>query len=522
MNTDYKVAIYLRLSREDEKLGESGSISNQRDLLLNYIKDNHLHLVDEYIDDGVSGTTFDRAGFNRLIKDCENKKINMIITKDTSRLGRDHIEFGFYVERYFPEHNIRYVAVNDGIDTSVNSSANDMLVFKSAFNDMYVKDISNKLRSSLNTKKRNGQFVGAYAPYGYKKSNLDKHKLIINEEEAIIVRRIFNMFKSGYSLNKICDTLTNQNIKTPSMSKNMNIGQNNYHYGIWSTKTINDILKNPTYIGNLTQCRQKKVNYKSKKRIHNKMSEWIISPNALEPIIDEVTFNLVQDMFKSNKYRKNDGITDKLLLRGLIFCKECSHTLGFRAHKQLTKKYGEVTRIYGNCNYWAKRKKQNVCTPHSIKYSDIEDIVLNKLKEIFNKHIDEEFTNSIITKYDKGKRSKEKIQLEINKIDKTMENLNKKIDACYNDKLDGNITFEMYKRISNNLITDLKKYEEKKENYKKNLLDLDNNQDYSYIKKIKEYLNLNNPSRLLICSLIDKIEIDEDKNIDIYYKFNLN
>ena len=149
-DTTYKVGIYLRLSREDERLGESGSISTQRDLLLNYIRENNLFFVDEYIDDGVSGTTFDREGFNRMIKDCEAKKINMIITKDTSRLGRDHIEFGFYVERYFPEHNIRYVAVNDGIDTfSRNNSANDMLVFKSAFNDMYVKDISNKLRSSL-------------------------------------------------------------------------------------------------------------------------------------------------------------------------------------------------------------------------------------------------------------------------------------------------------------------------------------------------------------------------------------
>ena len=154
MNTDgYKVGIYLRLSREDERLGESGSISTQRDLLLNYIRDNNLIFVDEYVDDVVSGTTFDRAGFNRMIKDCESKKINMIITKDTSRLGRDHIEFGFYVERYFPEHGIRYVAVNDGIDTFSNSSANDMLVFKSAFNDMYVKDISNKQRSSLYTKK---------------------------------------------------------------------------------------------------------------------------------------------------------------------------------------------------------------------------------------------------------------------------------------------------------------------------------------------------------------------------------
>ena len=215
MTENYKVGIYLRLSREDERLGESASIGNQREQLLNYIRDNNLLFVDEYVDDGVSGTTFDRAGFKRMIDDRKAKRINMIITKDTSRLGRDHIEFGYYVERFFPENNIRYVAVNDGIDTSINTSANDMLVFKSAFNDMYVKDISNKLRSSLYTKKRNGEFVGAYAPYGYNKSPVDKHKLVVNEEEACVVRRIFNMFKNGESLSVICDTLTTPSKKCP-------------------------------------------------------------------------------------------------------------------------------------------------------------------------------------------------------------------------------------------------------------------------------------------------------------------
>ena len=394
---DYKVGIYLRLSREDEKLGESGSISNQRDLLLNYIKDNNLLLVTEYVDDGVSGTTFDRAGFNQMIKDCEDKKINMIITKDTSRLGRDHIEFGFYVERYFPEHNIRYVAVNDGIDTASNNSANDMLVFKSAFNDMYVKDISNKLRSSLYTKKRNGQFVGAYAPYGYQKSIEDKHKLVIDEEESIIVKRIFNMFASGKSLGVICSALTKQGVPTPSMSKNMTLGQNNVHYGVWSTRTVNDILKNPTYIGNLTQCKQKKVNYKSKKRVHNKENNWIICENAAPPIIDVDTFNLVQNMFRSNKNRgKGNGITNDLLLRGLIYCKDCKHTIGFRAHKQETKKNGETIRIYGNCNYWSKRRNLDVCTPHSVKYDIVEKLVLDNLRNMCKKYVDDKSLESII------------------------------------------------------------------------------------------------------------------------------
>ncbi len=460
-----------------------------------------------------------------MIKDCENKRINMIITKDTSRLGRDHIEFGFYVERYFPEHGIRYVAVNDGIDTESNTSANDMLVFKSAFNDMYVKDISNKLRSSLYVKKRNGQFVGAYAPYGYKKSDEDKHKLIINEEEAIVVRRIFNMFASGLSISKICEVLTNEKVPTPSISKNMNIGQNNFHYGVWSTRTVDDILKNPNYIGNLTQCKQKKINYKSKKRIHNVQKNWITALNAIPRIIDDSLFNLVEDMFKSNKNRtKEDGITNSLLLRGLIFCKECKHTFGFRAQYQDTKKYGKVCRIYGNCNYWAKRKKQRVCTPHSVKYNEIEDVVLEQLKDLCNKYIDSNELKNNLIKSNKLQLKKENYNIEILKLENNINILNKKIGICYNDKLDGNISLDMYKRTYNNFVNEIKANECKIDEFKRKIYNIENNKTYDddfLINRIQKFLNMENSSRSLIASLIDRIEISEDNKIDIYYKFKI-
>ena len=526
-DTTYKVGIYLRLSREDLRLGESGSISTQRDLLLNYIRDNNLLFVGEYVDDGVSGTTFDREGFNRMIKDCEEKKINMIITKDTSRLGRDHIEFGYYVERYFPENNIRYVAVNDGIDTfKRDNSANDMLVFKSAFNDMYVKDISNKLRSSLYVKKKNGLFVGSYAPYGYIKSEKDKHILEIDEEAACVVRRIFDMFINGDSLNKICDILTDEHIPTPSMQKNMKLGQDNVHYGVWATRTVSDILKNQTYIGNLTQCRQRKVNYKSKKRTRNKENDWIVAKDAVKPIIDVETFELARQMFASNKNRgkKGNGITNELLLRGLIYCKDCKHTIGFRSSPKQTKKYGLVNRIYGNCNYWSKRKKQNVCTPHTVKYQIIEDTVLESLREMAKKYLDENDLESILKKSQKLKKRRESINQEILRLEQTIESANRKIDICYNDKLEGNIDLEMYKRTYNNLTLKIKESNMKKQEYEKLLYDLENNHEVNdkyFLDKIKEFLEMKNPSRALICTLIDRIEIDEDKNVDIYYKFKL-
>lgn len=513
MNNHFKVGIYLRLSREDEKLKESSSISNQRDLLLNYIKDNNLELVSEYVDDGVSGTTFNRIGFNRMIKDCQNKKINMIITKDTSRLGRDHIEFGYYVEKYFPEHNIRYVAVNDNIDTFSNNSSNDMLVFKSAFNDMYVKDISNKLKSSLYTKKRNGDFVGAYAPYGYNKDINNKHKLVINKEESIIVKKIFNMFIKGNSINKIKEKLTYEHIKTPSISKNMNINRPNYHYGTWSTRTINDILKNPIYIGNLIQCKQKKVNYKSKKRIRNKIEDYIICKNKVEPIIDKEEFEIVQNMFKSNKYQNKNNF----LLKGLIYCKECHHTIGFRIQKQKLKN-NEVIRIYGNCNYWSKRKKEHVCTPHSINYLKVEECVLKELKKLINIYLKKIDVINIINKYIK-KYDVDKFELEIKNIENIINNIQNKIDTIYMDKLEGKITNEMYDRIYKNLTLELINYQK---NYQILLNKKNDKNDDIYFKKINELLNIDNHNKILINNLIDKIEIDENNNIDIYYKFNFN
>ncbi len=197
--TDYKVAMYIRLSKEDEdKKEESQSVTNQRSLIISFIKENNLNLVGTYIDDGVSGTTFDRPEFNKMIEDINNRKINMVITKDLSRLGRDHIETGNLLEKYFPTHNIRYVAINDNYDSlEDDSSANDIAPFKNVFNDMYAKDISKKVRTALHTKQLNGEFIGTNAPIGYIKDKDNKHKLVIDKNTSYIVKRIFREFLDG-------------------------------------------------------------------------------------------------------------------------------------------------------------------------------------------------------------------------------------------------------------------------------------------------------------------------------------
>ena len=333
------------------------------------------------------------------------------------------------------------------------------------------------------------------------------------------------MFARGDSLTTICDKLTNENIPTPSMSKGMNIGQNNYHYGVWSTRTVGDILKSPNYIGNLTQSKQKKVSYKSKKRVHNKKDNWIIVENAIPRIIDDELYELVQNMFSSNKNRREcNGITDSLLLRGLIYCKECGHTFGFRAQYQDTKKHGRVCRVYGNCNYWAKRKNQGVCTPHSVKYYEIEEAVVSELKKICNKYID---SNLLVDSYKKESKLNlkcNKYNIEILKLQNSNKVLNKKIDDCYNDKLDGNITLDMYKRAYNNFVNQIQDNDNKIREYERKIINFKNKKqdnDKLLMKRIEKILNMDSPNRNLIASLIDRIEITEDNNIDIYYKFKL-
>lgn len=498
-----KVGIYLRLSREDEKDKESGSIKNQRAILMDYIKEHHLNFIAEYVDDGISGTTFQRPGFKRLIEDVKKKKIDTILTKDTSRLGRDHIEFGYYVEKFFPENNIRYIAVNDNIDTK--NTENDMLLFKSAYNDMYVKDISKKIRTSLYIKKKQGEFVGAYAPYGYQKDIYDKHKLVIEETSANIVRRIFNLFVNHHSITTIADTLTKDNIPIPSIQKGMNRGIKSSLFGIWTSRTITDILTNPTYIGNLTQGRSKKINYKSKKRIHTKREDWIIKENSCPKIIDEELFFLANTMYQANlhEYKKN---SNDLLLKGFVYCAECGHKISFR---KISNKY-----IYGECNYYLKYKKYNACTTHSIKYETLEKLILNEIRNLLKKVNQEKIIQSIYQSV--LNEVKEKNNKRITFLRKGQEVNQIKLDSLYEDKLAKLINQENYFRMKEKIETETKKMKQEINHLEEKNRTLETN------NKEKQLLKNNPIDKIFLSTLIEKITLTRDKKINIYYRVNCN
>ena len=418
---NYKIAAYIRLSKEDEKNKESESVANQRNLIKEYLNHHNLNLKEEYIDDGYTGTNFDRPAFNKLIQDIENKQINMVITKDLSRLGRNYIKSGYYIEEYFPSKKVRYISILDNVDTIKNDANNDIAPFKSLFNDMVSKDTSKKIKSILKTKKKEGKYLASKAPYGYKKNPKDKHKLIINKKEAQIVKEIYIKFLKGKSINQIVNYLNKNKVASPSKKK-------------WTYISAYNILKNKTYLGITTQNVWTNISYKNKTKIKKEKEEWIINKNAHTPIIDKDIFNKVQNKLK--KKTSKPSKREKLLLEGLIYCHDCHHRLGVNKNKN---------NYFLVCNNYKKNTKS--CTSHYTNYQKLENEIIKKIKH--------QLKNYKINIHSKNK----------------IKELNNKLNILYKDRLNNIISLKEYQTLKkeiNEKIDSIKK--ESKINISKELI----------------------------------------------------
>ena len=510
-NNKYKVGLYIRLSREDDTKEESESIINQRNYLLEYVKNNNFNLVQEYVDDGYTGTNFERPAFKKMIKDIELEKINCVITKDMSRLGRDYIGIGNYLEKYFPEHNIRYIAINDNIDLK-DGKIDNMAPIRAVFNDYYAKDISDKVKSTINNKKRNGQFLGGVPPYGYKFASDDNHyQLVIDEESSIIVRRMFNMFVRGKSLKFIADTLTSEKIPIPSVYKSLNRARKSSAYGVWQTRTIDEILKNPTYIGNLTQGRRKKVNYKIKKVVRVPKENWIICENTHEAIIDKDTFEQVQNIYEKNKSLRRGK--NHLLLSGFIYCKECGHRIGISQNSN--------KKFYCSCNYYKKYSKLGLCTPHSFPYNLLEERILKEIRKECRCSVKNNKLKETLINNDKKNRAKDNLEELIKLKKQDIEKTKEALEDLYIEKLKKYIDRERYESIYNKLGKEIDLLNDELKVLEKDYFfieDLEKEKKINYQKIINDYVLLVKPTRELLANLIDKILVDDNKNIEIYYK----
>ena len=515
----YRAGAYLRLSIEDKKGNiESISIANQRSFIKEYALKNDIEIHDYYVDDGCSGGNFDRPGFKRLINDIEHGVINCVITKDMSRLGREFIETGNYVFKYFPEHDIRYIAILDNYDTLNPNGSEDMLPFKAVINDMYLKDISKKIKSVRHDMMKNGDFVSGTVPYGYKRSEDNNKKLVIDEYAAPIVSRIFEMKDNGKTEGMIARYLTNQGILPPDVYRGKKLKRTTITTNLWKPSTVKHLLQNEIYIGTLIQGKYEKVSLKSKKKRLLPKSKWIIKKNAIPSLISNELFERV-----NSSKRKSDIMHRKYdyLLKGFVVCADCGCTMSVRRVKKQTDSES-VTPIY-LCRTYATYRN-GACSMHYYREEDLNNIVLNQI-------------GTILLKYSKPEDLSEKYETVLgtsdilseyvtifNRIKSKIITIDKAISDLYQDKASGVISTDEFLGIKNELEKDRREYDAKISDLEiliresKNLL----TDEKTKQKYIHDFLKAKSFDKEMIKTLVNKIEIKEDKTVNIFFNFNLN
>lgn len=456
------------------------------------------------------GTNFDRPDFKRMLTDINEGKINLVITKDLSRLGRDYIETGMYVEKIFPSKNVRYIAVNDNVDTfDKQNSNNDMTPFKAVINDMYAKDTSNKVRSTILSKAINGECIKAFLPYGYKKDTSNKNKILVDEKVANNVKMIFDLYKAGCSKTEIAKKLNELELETPLKYKQLNSNYYNPNSNAtykWNSTVINKILRNQIYVGDLVQMQYTKVNYKIKKIIKVAKDEQIAIQNNHEAIIDRNTFDTVQEMLDKKMNEWNYSSRKKHLLTGLVFCK-CGRRVTYN------KNHGTVSRCI--CSSY-KKYGNKFCSCIHLKETELIEMVASSLKKNINQYLNFKDLKYPMIQYQSNTKQK------LEKLLKKKEELNEVISSLYEDKMEGIISIETFKVLIakyekqqkqlDSEIALFSKTKEKKEKFNPKELQ-------ETIRKLLEFDTIKEENKSLVFKLIDKIIIDDDK-INISYKFN--
>lgn len=510
---DFNVGLYIRLSKEDDTEIESQSVTNQRSLLAEFAKNHRLTIFDTYIDDGFSGTNFDRPAFNRMIADIEAKKVNMVVTKDMSRLGRDYIDTGFFMEKYFPEKHVRYISLLDGVDTGVNSIANDITPFRAIMNDMYAKDISKKISSVKHDKQNKGLFIGGKATYGYKKSETEKNKIVIDDEVAEVVRRIFAMALDGISCRQIAQTFNDEKLPPPAVYAGLTQGRIGPFSKMWSSERISDMLQNQSYIGNMVQGKTKKINYKSKKSEKMPRNEWIVVGGTHEPIIEKAVFDKVQLLLQSR--RTTRVRTYDFLLKGLIFCHEC----GFPMAVINRPKANGNKQLFFICRTYQRFTKSGACTCHSIKELTVTEAVFEQIDAVCRNFIDSEALSAIASKELKSFKSRNCADEQIAKLEQKAQAVTNNLDKMYLDKLSGILSEEDFARVYTRMKADRQAIADKV----KFLISQQNqnevNKSDQVTALVERFLGTKNCNKELLISLVERVEYSENKEIFIYFKF---
>lgn len=509
----YNACLYLRLSREDDNNAEneSNSIQNQKRMLTEYVDNNsNIELTNVRVDDGYSGANFNRPAFKEMLQDIYDKKINCVIVKDFSRLGRDYIETNRYLQEIFPSFDVRFISLAENYDTlnPNNSSQEDMMNFLSIFNDNYCRDISIKVRSAYEIKRKTGNLHLNHPPYGYKKVNKE---IQVDEEVRQVIEDIFDMKLQGYNQQQIANNLNEKGVLSP-FEYSKKVASVDVSFVVWSAKTVKRILTNEFYIGNLSFGKTTTKNHKTKTVTNISKDDWVVTENNHEPIIKKSDFLLVNSLF--DKDIKVSLDTQKVsLFSGLLFCADCGGILVKSTTKKKTKSYS-----YYMCNTNKTTKK---CSAHRISCNKLYDVVLIAIQDylkVCHEELDE--LVNIITVYS-NEKSKElnnsiiDFKVDIKKLEETKSNLTIQLKNNIINKQD----FLQLSEFYDNKLSKLKKEQERTNNDIREVI-LTDDEISAFVECIKENQTITFLSRFLILRLISKIIIQEDKKIEIFFKYN--
>ena len=518
-------ALYARLSKDDDLVGDSNSIVHQKEILAEYAKEHGFTNIEFYVDDGFSGTNFNRPDFQRMMADAEEGKISTVIVKDMSRFGRDYIMVGYYTEIYFSNLDIRFIAINDNVDSNIQTE-NDLTPFKNVFNEWYARDTSKKIRAVFKAKGNSGKHLSTNPPFGYKKDPNDKDKWIIDDEAAATVRRIFQMYVDGYRISEIGHKLTEEKVETPIlyyMNRGIKTNARSEYPEIWDLMSIKYILSQTAYAGHTVNFQTAVKSYKTKKQIRLPKEDWIIYRNTQEAIIDEKTFETVQQMRKAKRARTK--YNEPNMFSGLLYCADCGNHLTIQRVARNRKMDNFSCATY-------RKKKKGLCSCHRILVSDLETIVKNDLQKVCEYVFlhEKEFTDEYLSG---SKRETVKFQAktkaELKRLSERQEEIGRIIRKLYEDNVCGRITDERFDFLA-------KSYEDEGNELKTKIQELKNAlassvQDEEklskFLKLVKSYTEIEELTPEILNSFIEKIYIGETEKYDgrkmqeveIIYKF---
>ncbi len=527
---NYIAGLYFRLSQEDERQGESISIENQRMILRKYALEHGFIIHDEYIDDGFSGTTFERPGVQRLLDDAKNGVINTIIVKDMSRFGRNYIEIGQYTDYVFPAFGIRFIAIQDNVDSeNKNSNSMEMLPIVNVFNEWHAANTSKKIRAVRKNLALEGKRSGARVPYGYLQGTDEKRTLQLDEETAPTIKRIFELYAAGNNPPKIADILNMEGIPTACRLAFLRTGKTwkNHDKFYWEATSVSRILGNIVYLGHLAQQKYTTVSYKNHKIIEKDPSEWVITYNAHPAIISQELWDKVQERKKSRRpgRKMHTGVMHPL--SGYLYCADCGGSM--KMGYSWKNKEGSFAYYNFDCGRH-KRYGKAYCFSHFISTKELEEIILADIrgmaqKIVLNeKSIREEFIKNNEKLADESiKNSKKELQSK----QKRVEELDRIIQNIYEDKVNGKMEektcfsfIEKYTAEQNTLYAEidvLKGKVSQTENYQKNV--------ENFMQNLKKYYDAQELTRAMVCELIDRVIIGgfpqvtgKDREIQIVYK----